>query len=1524
VKTVRAAWRAGRSVVPIVGAGLSAESGVPILNAVVRYLARFHQFLAHRAFLPAGGGAPARLTEWVAGCQRRPWEYVAAMDWPEVCDLNQDLLLRLEADGTGPVPDRHRRAVYAAFDAVLGQVNPDGRRTLEGLRDRLLAAPGDPADPARAALDAHVRAAFGPQDGRHLAWDLIGDWKRMIQFFTNYQGDYADALFVKLTAGRAPNPGHRFLAFLVKLLSIKTVLTFNFDEFIEQALQSEGVTPRVFAMEEGRGIPHHSLVRDAVSVVKLHGTNHALLLDERVDHPLTDDYKRRFAHLVGTDPLLLVVGCSGGDFRLRDLVGHVLHWEPDAKAPPPANYDPRRARVVWLHFEREPPPFIAQFRADHPALAGRLLAAPTNQPGSALQHLYAALTGRHPASPLLYPAHVEKPVPLPLAPDPPPPGPPAAAGPAPPGVEEHLTAGPFVVCLPPAGRAPAPFRSSSETLLELADVGTRWGYHVIWVDLESVHTPAAVVGTLIDQCRRYDPTLAPSVLPLDETPGVLDRARDRVRHALRRAQYLVLLDGLETYTWPPTSHHGDAGAGREHRAARLAYLVGLLAALAERGGIGNSVVVLGVDEPRERTARAAADNDALREAMNAHLGRLRAAGWRVPGDLPDGPRLAPSTTDEAARLLFLRPGPGGEWLTTLTPQARADLGLAGDPAADRDRWALVLHTLCSFRRPRPLPAVRHLLGPFLGGRDRVDAALTALTRRPGRLGVLRLEGGVVWLNRPMRDWVYAANARFAEREELVPCLDRPDQAPNFELVAGQVFLLATLHQRISRMYYTRTFVQSHDTSAFLEHVYHRVSSIRSLAKLIALARANGPRTAAALGRCGGMIRRALADGAQADEIRRRMEMGRGDPLDAAVFGTGPAPDPGALAAELEDRHLRQVYSLNRAWVRAETALRAQQPAEQLIHWCDVLLTEDLPHRFNRVTRPGGAADDYVPTAGGGPDVNPRAAAAVAGFRRTVNNFRVKLQVERSDYARALADRLGADLAPFAAAGTGGDFPPDPDRLARAAWPVPTLSQVHHLLDASLCYIKRGQEDERPDLVLAAAGLNRFIGTTLTAYAQPIERLTAACARASVRDLPAALAEARRGLPSAAAAALDVLEACRFDDLAGGATDYQEACLRLGNMEAEVALGGASVFADGFRGDAIREPLTGGRAAALAAADRGLMLARHQDSRVSGPLRSVVLEPTPDGSLYLQYRSNFHILRGRVVWLEAFGPDGKVREPGAVEEAFEGAYRHFDLARGGLGGTNRVLGALTELYTAEACLAYARVLLFPGFRPDALVPAGAAAAAPGADRPPPPPGLLNCLAEAQAKYESARFALLRARDGLLAGRRNVIWWKLFLMLVAQYQSDRLLHAGCLLVAVGYDPDHPAVPPAGLLARLRRGYTAVRGALDYQLPGRRTPSSRWLNRVWTELTLAAAGAGYCLAAGLKEKAGVSVEYILSLVGHLNRSAGLDDQWWSEFQKAAYNLLPRGEVVDPLRLRVELLRRADEWAAGRPGGAAAAAGS
>ena len=188
-----------------------------------------------------------------------------------------------------------------------------------------------------------------------------------------------------------------------------------------------------------------------------------------------------------------------------------------------------------------------------------------------------------------------------------------------------------------------------------------------------------------------------------------------------------------------------------------------------------------------------------------------------------------------------------------------------------------------------------------------------------------------------------------------------------------------------------------------------------------------------------------------------------------------------------------------------------------------------------------------------------------------------------------------------------------------------------------------------------------------------------------------------------------------------------------------------------------------------------------------------------------------------------------------------------IAEAVLGGGNNspLMMALIELYAVEALLGRARWEL--------RAVASNEEATEACER-------------AKGLYDSARGGLQRARDSLLASRRNVIWRKFFFRLTTQYHSDRLLLGYALMKPMveklnarpNSEKDKAPLVSAEdkakhrqsceellrhFLLRLRRAYQSLLTAVDLYLPqsfdrqnAEPCPNRfRWLYRMWWELTL-----------------------------------------------------------------------------------------
>lgn len=1457
-EALREAWYSNRPIVPIVGAGLSADSGFPVIRSVVRYLAKLYAGTDRGApFARVRFRGVEWLREMISGRYReKPWYYVTDFGWPDRFELQQDLLR-----------DCNDGAVSAAVSEVLTRltplINPASNYPFDRLQSDIIQLVQQVPGANHLVAEIHTRFARD-RGGWSVPYDVSGDWRRLIQHLTGFQPDYADALFAALGENKQPNLGHRYLAFLIRLLSVRTVFTFNFDELIERSLEAEGFRPKVFAMEEGRNLPHKSLAGDtAVSVVKLHGSTHSLLLDERLDRPLTREYLHRFDQLVGTDPLLLVVGCSGGDRRLISLIEHVLTPTRD------------NLRVAWLHFESYRPPFLMQ--QDDPNTFRRgACAAETPQPAASLVHLYSHLTGRYPASARPYVAGAGQAL-----------GYPPASGYRVNNLEQIVVGPKKMFWLRSIELADVDRRESagsfprttaSEVQFAVADFGLRRGYTPIIINLEWVHTLGGLVGAVVDRCRQYDSTLAPSVLPSEdpavwETPGAVDglvnKAVALVANALQRSRYLILLEGIETYLWNAISHHGETNVGAERLRPRFGLLCEFLARLDEAQGvddekrprlndIGESRIVLTLDARSFRNESSAdqfVDLSGLLTPRLKGLGQLTMTGTNDPG----GTRQF----DEVFRQTGVYP------FQTFRSESSA-------------RNALVLFLLTACRRARPLALVRHLLYPILGSGQKIDAWLAARVRAADRCGFLTLAGGATWLSWPVRNQVYSLNTRHTSTGRMSEILEK-NQTDQVAECVTQLVVSYAVHFRLTRTYYVYTFRQSNDALAFLEYTYHRISTLRYLVKLIAVlqwARGNperADRVLAGLKAAGAFLQEAVGTepgeavgSTRYQDLLRRLQMRSKTLLHQMINGRGGADSVGALEDELMRRHVKEARALLRAWRRHEPLLRMQLPAEQLLHWCERLAEDDLRYRCDKVV----VGYDRVTSNGSTvPRTWPWPADKVLTGTRTIEEFaqficdlQVKLWAERGDNDRVMRVRYTqiCSGSPPERSNAPGEL--DLNAVVatlidkRGTW-YDTPAR-HHVLDVVNALIKRSQCDRLPqDWELAG-------------------RLLDAVRPQEPGDPPAG----------------NTPENC----------SRHEAALRYYHLKAEHELRAISLFAEGFREAPTRRPQTSGERAnetALQAVDTGMEETRHQLPFPDDLPRSVVIDRMVDGTLYSQYQTVFDMLRGRVRWgrtLQEF-PTHTIWSAECDQfyrDEFQAAFRYFELAKGGLDRTNPLLLGLVEIYSAEACLGIARLQLY---RAQEAANAGVASR------------VGDLLAEARAKHASARGCLLRCRECLLDARRNVVWWRLFFTMVAQYHADRLTLA---FVQLFSDPVLTTDGTVGLkpewLSRLRKGYNAVRHAAEFRTSS--APPDPWLVRVWAELTLAGAGlilkmAAVITAQSNKPKLSLDVELDLAvdLITQLHDAERLLPDTAARWSAHAQPRQVRGQIEQLLSEQERLVRDA-----------------
>ena len=511
--------RMGRPVVPLVGAGISVEAGVPPLLGVTHYLAKTKSYLRYGVFKnlsPAEEGEPplARmLQDGPQAFSQQPRDFLREFGWPDFHELNSNLWHWLW---------RHSPSRERFYDALDTLVDSEILESLWRVDDQFIDT---------------VRKLKQPEAQK---WGLNGSyWKILLTQLTRSSPDLIDTLFQRLTRKREPATAHRYLSFLTPVLRLRLFLTINFDTLLEDALRIEGLGPTVYEVADGLSLPHPKLVQEGISVVKLHGGAYGLLVGDRLDSPLDEETRSRFRAYLPEHLILLVMGIGGWDQRVLDMV-ELAHE--------------RQGEVFWLYFEGDvPKPLKERFgsrRNRNQELPAWLRAIRVQDPGAFLREVYGEYKQAHPSSSRPFQAADLRPVFL--EPDP-------------------------AKAAPPVGERVVVFvdREGDYGLgasLSLARyVASKAKSHLpLWIDVETKFTVEDLVVDLLHQLRRYDPGLPPEILAIERStlpsgggaPQAKADFRKVVRRlyaALARGRYVVALNGVRSFGRPPTFHHAYGG-----------------------------------------------------------------------------------------------------------------------------------------------------------------------------------------------------------------------------------------------------------------------------------------------------------------------------------------------------------------------------------------------------------------------------------------------------------------------------------------------------------------------------------------------------------------------------------------------------------------------------------------------------------------------------------------------------------------------------------------------------------------------------------------------------------------------------------------------------------------------------------------------------------------------------------------------------------------------------------------------------
>ncbi|HYU31772.1 MAG TPA: SIR2 family protein [Thermoanaerobaculia bacterium] len=576
VEEIIRASACGRDILCLTGAGVSVDAGIPHLTKLTEYLAKVQCYITKGAFQPKRSENDKQ-PRFGNAYLDDPSRYVRDFGWPDPNQLNADLWQWIGQGFEGVPCDRRNYLDYLVRAERIG----DLLRFEPGLdKAHLVEKLKTDQREGKVRFDKKEWEQSG-------LWHLRGNWKPLLAYLTHSNPDYADTLFQSLIRNRCPGMAHRFLAFLTPILGLRLFLTVNFDDLLEEALRVEGHDPVVYAVARDSPLPHPSLVRSQLSVIKLHGDAFRLRIGEDLDGPLDEDSKRRLDLYAGGRPLLLVLGVGGADRRVMDVVDLVAQkWKDEAAAA-----------VYWLHFGTECPKVVKDLMQR--SKPGAVCAVPTFSPASFLLEMFSRQTGAHPPSLRPYEPRMFRPI-VPA---------------------RSTTGGPGTDGAPPEENKRVWVFLDRENhfdfgaSLDLARfVASKAETHTpIWVDLSAMHKYEDLVVEIIRQIRKYDRSVPPLTLPgglaqngkkepkIDS--ALAKKAVQRIFEALCRDRYVLALNGVWSFGRPPSCHHWPrsdrhAGPGDAEREATDVFLRELVKeARSEDGPLQDSILALSVSSP---------------------------------------------------------------------------------------------------------------------------------------------------------------------------------------------------------------------------------------------------------------------------------------------------------------------------------------------------------------------------------------------------------------------------------------------------------------------------------------------------------------------------------------------------------------------------------------------------------------------------------------------------------------------------------------------------------------------------------------------------------------------------------------------------------------------------------------------------------------------------------------------------------------------------------------------------------------
>lgn len=283
VNSIKASRQDGYGFIPLLGAGISAPAGVPIIKEIAGYL--------NRTICISLGLDEVRNTFW----NPRLHEWPRFKDVVETGEWVAKVISALESP-----PDHLVNSNWVVQEAIGAMA--DWRSSLQFLSRITNNAQGD----------------------------LV---------LNSPDPEVVDRFFLRVIHdGYSPSLAHRTLAALTRLLRVEAILTTNFDELVETAFRQKGEEITSFDVHLNSGLPPYDVLESCLSIVKLHGGRYGLRADYSLDAQpseadrktflsyiagkrLPQDYELNLSrHSLAPQNHLIVIGHSGDDARIASLL----------------------------------------------------------------------------------------------------------------------------------------------------------------------------------------------------------------------------------------------------------------------------------------------------------------------------------------------------------------------------------------------------------------------------------------------------------------------------------------------------------------------------------------------------------------------------------------------------------------------------------------------------------------------------------------------------------------------------------------------------------------------------------------------------------------------------------------------------------------------------------------------------------------------------------------------------------------------------------------------------------------------------------------------------------------------------------------------------------------------------------------------------------------------------------------------------------------------------------------------------